>query len=120
MLRLLESLDLQAGRPELRAWLDAWFTAYEADGGVISTWQDMQSSGDLVAFSQEVAATAFALLEAALTELAVDHPQVAAAMLLALLERAPHRVYALGASTREHEIDATVTIIRRGFVAAAD
>jgi AcrR family transcriptional regulator len=116
MIELLDRLDLDGSSEEMRAWLHEWFASYEADGGVISTWQDMRSSPELVAFSQQIAASAFTRLEKALLERDFGHPQVAASMLLALLERAPYRVHTLGFSTRDGEVDATLTIIRRGFL----
>jgi len=116
LIELVEQLDLDGSADELRAWLEDWFTAYEADGGVISTWQDMRSSPELVAFSQQVAASVFSRLEKLLDQRDFGHPQVASAMLLALLERAPYRVFVLGFSTRAGEIEATTTIIRRGFL----
>ena len=42
MIALVDRLQLDAPPDELRAWLEDWFDAYEADGGVISTWQDMR------------------------------------------------------------------------------
>ena len=63
-----------------------------------------------------VAASVFTRLEKLLDQRDFGHPQVATAMLLALLERAPYRVHTLGFSTRAGEIDATATIIRRGFL----
>lgn len=116
LIELVELLDLDASASELRRWLEEWFAAYEADGGVISTWQDMRTSPELVAFSQQVAASVFSRLEKLLDQRDFGHPQVGSAMLLALLERAPYRVFVLGFSTTAGEIDSTLTIIRRGFL----
>jgi len=116
LIELVELLDLDASASELRKWLEEWFAAYEADGGVISTWQDMRTSSELVAFSQQVAASVFSRLEKLLDQRDFGHPQVGSAMLLALLERAPYRVFVLGFSTTAGEIDSTLTIIRRGFL----
>ncbi len=120
MIELVEALDLDGSADELRAWLDDWFSAYEADGGVISTWQDMRTSPELVSFSEQVAASVFTRLEKLLDQRDFGHPQVAASMFLALIERAPYRSYVLRFSTREDEIDATLTIIRRGFLGVDD
>lgn len=120
LVELVEQLDLDASADELREWLREWFAAYEADGGVISTWQDMRSSPELVAFSQQIAASVFSRLEKLLDQRDFGHPQVASAMLLALLERAPYRVFVLGFSTTAGEIEATLTIIRRGFLGLDD
>jgi AcrR family transcriptional regulator len=120
LVELIDELDLDAPPEELRAWLREWFAAYEADGGVISTWQDMRTSPELAAFSQQIAAAVFTRLEKLLDQRDFGHPQVASAILLALLERAPYRVVVLGFSTTAGEIDATATIIRRGFLGAED
>lgn len=120
LVELIERLDLDASAEELRAWLREWFAAYEADGGVISTWQDMRSSPELVAFSQQIAASVFSRLEKLLDQRDFGHPQIASSMLLALLERAPYRVVVLGFSTTAGEIEATLTIIRRGFLGLDD
>ena len=116
MIELIERLDLDAPPAAMRAWLVDWFAAYEADGGVISTWQDMRTSAELAAFSQQVAASVFTRLEQLLDQRDFGHPQVAAVVLLALLERAPYRVHVLGFSTTEEEIASTMTIMRRGLL----
>lgn len=120
LVELVERLDLDGSAEDLRAWLRDWFDAYEADGGVISTWQDMRTSPELLAFSQQVAASVFTRLEKLLDQRDFGHPQVASTLLLALLERAPYRVFVLGFSTRAGEIDATATIIRRGLLGLDD
>ena len=120
LVELIDRLDLDAPPEELRSWLRDWFAAYEADGGVISTWQDMRSSAELVAFSQQIAASVFSRLEKLLDQRDFGHPQIASALLLALLERAPYRVFVLGFSTTAGEIEATLTIIRRGFLGLDD
>lgn len=119
MIELLDDLELEGATDELRAWFEAWFDAYEADGGVISTWQDMRTSPELRAFSQHVAASVFTRLEALLDRRDFGHPQVDAAILLALLERAPYSVYALGFTTRAEAIDAAVLLVRQGFLGQA-
>jgi AcrR family transcriptional regulator len=120
LVELIDRLDLDASADELRGWLRDWFDAYEADGGVISTWQDMRFSPELVAFSQQIAASVFSRLEKLLDQRDFGHPQIASAMLLALLERGPYRVFVLGFSTTAGEIEATLTIIRRGFLGLDD
>jgi AcrR family transcriptional regulator len=116
MIDLLDRLELDAPPEELRAWLHEWFDAYEADGGVISTWQDMRTSPELTSFSQQVAASAFTRLERLLARRDFGDVQVDAAMLLALIERVPYSVATLGFVTRPQAIDAAVTLIRRGFL----
>ena len=120
LIELLDRLRLDAPPDELRSWLSDWFATYEADGGVISTWQDMQTSPELRAFSQAVAVSAFSRLEARLAERDFGQDQVDASMLLALIERAPYGVLTLGFASRPQAIQASVTIIRRGFLALED
>jgi len=117
MIELIDRLQLDAPPDELRSWLEDWFDAYAADGGVISTWQDMHASPELKEFSQQVAASVFTRLEKLLDRRDFGQPQVSAAMLLALIERAPYSVYTLGFSTRAEAVESTVTVIRRGFLA---
>ena len=120
LIELLDRLRLDAPPGELRSWLGEWFAAYEADGGVISTWQDMQTSPELRAFSQAIAVSAFTRLEARLAERDFGQDQVDASMLLALIERAPYGVFTLGFASRPQAIEASVTIIRRGFLGLDD
>src|SRR5215213_8802094 len=56
MLDLLDGLRIDAAPEELRTWLRAWFDSYEADGGVLSSWQEMRSNAELAEFSTRVAA----------------------------------------------------------------
>ena len=120
LIQLVDRLDLDAPADEQRAWLSDWFDAYEADGGVISTWEDMQTNPELRAFSQSVAAAVFTRLEQRLDRRDFGEAQTDAAMLMALLERAPYSVFALGLGSRDEGIDATVTVLRRGFLGITD
>jgi AcrR family transcriptional regulator len=116
MVELIDQLELDAPPGRLEAWLKAWFDAYEADGGVISTWQEMRASPELRAFSQQIAASVFTRLEKLLDRRDFGQPQVDAAMLLALLERAPYSVRTLGFASRPEAIQASRTLIRQGFL----
>ncbi len=117
MIELIDRLRLDAPPDELRAWLGEWFDAYQADGGIISTWQEMRASPELAAFSQQVGASVFTRLEKELDRRDFGQPLMAASTLLALVERGPYSVYTLGYLTRDQAIEAMVTIIRRGFLA---
>lgn len=117
MIDLVDRLELDAPPDDLRAWLREWFDAYQSDGGIISTWQEMRASPELAAFSQQVGASVFTRLEKVLDRRDFGQPLVAASTLLALVERGPYSVYTLGYLTREQAIEAMVTIIRRGFLA---
>jgi AcrR family transcriptional regulator len=118
MVELLDDLRLDAPEPELRAWLDAWLATYESNGGIISTWQEMQDAeADLHGFGQRVAATVLARLMAMLDERGFGDPLVDALALLALIERLPYSVYTLRFTKRDEAIDAMVAVLRRGFLA---
>jgi AcrR family transcriptional regulator len=120
LIELVDRLQLDAEPAVLRAWLEEWFDGYEADGGIISTWQEMRASPALARFSQEVAAAVFTRLEKLLDRRDFGEPPVAASTLLALIERGPYTVQSLGFLTRDQAVDAMVTIIRRGFLALDD
>ena len=117
MIDLIDRLRIDAEADELRAWLQEWFRTYEADGGVISTWQEMQTNEELAAFSQQVAASVFTRLVRALEARDFGHPDVDATTLLALIERVPYSVYTLRFTSEADAIESMVTSIRRGFLA---
>jgi AcrR family transcriptional regulator len=117
MIELIDQLRLDASEDELRTWLHEWFTAYEADGGVISTWQEMQASAQLSGFSRRVAASAFTRLVRTLQQRDFGNPVVDATTLLALIERVPYSVYTLQFTSRDDAIESMLTTIRRGFLA---
>lgn len=120
LIALLDELRLDAEPDELRAWLRRWLAAYEADGGVISTWQEMQVSPELSAFSQNIAASVFSRMERMLRERDFGNPVIDATTLLALFERVPYSVFTLRFTTVDDAVENMVTIIRRGFLAIAD
>ena len=120
LLELLDRLQLDDEPDALRAWLAEWFATYETNGGVISTWQDMQTSPELRDFSQAVAVGCFTRLESLLAKRDFGQDQVDASMLLALVERAPYGVVVLGFMSRRQAVEASVTIIRRGFLGLED
>jgi AcrR family transcriptional regulator len=118
MVELLGRFPADGGTDELRHWLDEWFDSYQANGGVITTWQEMQEAGaDLVEFSQQVAAVITTGLVEMLEARDFGDALVDALILLALLERLPYRAFTLGFTTRAAAVDATVTIVRRGLLA---
>jgi AcrR family transcriptional regulator len=117
MIELLDQLRIDAEPDQLRSWLGDWFAAYAADGGVISTWQEMQTNEELGAFSTQVAASVFTRLVRLMEGREFGDPVVAAVTLLALIERFPYSVYTLGFMTEADAIDSMVTAIRRGFLA---
>jgi AcrR family transcriptional regulator len=117
MIELVDRLRLDAPVDDLRAWLREWFRTYEADGGVISTWQEMQTNDQLAAFSRQVAASVFTRLVRLLEGRDFGHPDVDATTLLALIERVPYSVYTLEFTSEADAIESMVTTIRRGFLA---
>ncbi|MBS1848046.1 MAG: TetR/AcrR family transcriptional regulator [Actinobacteria bacterium] len=114
MIDLLERFPTGDDRDELRTWLNAWFILYDSNGGVITVWQEMQQGGgDLVTYSQQVAAAIVGGLVEMFTRAGHDDPLFDALVLLALIERLPYRTYTLGYETPARAIDAASTTIRR-------
>ncbi|HET9610706.1 MAG TPA: TetR/AcrR family transcriptional regulator, partial [Acidimicrobiales bacterium] len=120
MVALVDQLDLRTSEDDLRAWLKDWLTAYEADGGVISTWQEMWTSPELAEFSRQVAASVFTRLVRLLERRDFGDPVVDATTFLSLVERVPYSVYTLQYMSPEDAVESMVTVIRRGFLALAD
>jgi AcrR family transcriptional regulator len=120
MIELIDRLDLGAPEDDLRTWLKDWFAAYTADGGVISTWQEMQTNEELATFSQQVAASVFTRLVRMLERRDFGDPVVDAVVLLAMIERVPYSVLTLGFANEADAIESMVTLIRRGLLALPD
>jgi AcrR family transcriptional regulator len=120
MIDLIDRFDPSAPEAELRAWLEDWFRAYAADGGVISTWQEMMTNEALASFSTQVAGAVYTRLLKVLEQRDIGDPMVDAVALLALIERVPYSVYTLGFTDERDAIEAMSTMIRRGFLALAD
>jgi len=116
MLDLLERLRIDATPEDLRTWLRTWFDSYEADGGVVSSWQEMQSNGELAEFSKRVAASVHARLGRVLERRDFGDPATDAVVLLALIERVPYSVYTLRFRSADEAIESMVTVLRRGFL----
>lgn len=120
MIELLDQLRPDGDIDELRSWLREWFTTYESNGGVISTWQEMQTNEELAAFSKQVAASVLTRLVRVLETRTFGDPTVDAITLLALIERLPYSVYTLQFTSQDDAIETMITIIRRGFLALPD
>src|SRR5215212_6761278 len=116
MLDLLDGLRIDAAPEELRTWLRAWFDSYEADGGVLSSWQEMRSNAELAEFSTRVAASVHARLARVLEQRDFGDPATDAVVLLALVERVPYSVYTLRFRSADEAIQSMVTILRKGFL----
>jgi AcrR family transcriptional regulator len=120
MIELLDELRPDGDIDELRAWLREWFRTYESNGGVISTWQEMQTNEEMAAFSKQVAASVLTRLVRVLETRPFGDPTVDAITFLALIERLPYSVYTLQFTSQDDAIETMITIIRRGFLALPD
>jgi AcrR family transcriptional regulator len=120
MIELIDHLRIDGDAEELRAWLREWFRSYEANGGVISTWQEMQTNDELAAFSGQVAASVFTRLVRILEGRDFGNPDVDATTFLALIERVPYSVHTLHFMSEDGAIESMVTTIRRGFLALSE
>jgi AcrR family transcriptional regulator len=120
MIEHIDRLKLDADPEELRRWLQEYLATYERDGGVISTWQEMQTNEDLREFSRQVAASVFTRLVRMLEQRDFGDPTVDAVTLLALIERVPYSVYTLRFHTPDEGVEAMATILRRGFLGLTD
>lgn len=117
MIGLLERLPVDGDRATLGSWLAEWFDSYRTNGGVITTWQELQEAGgDLVAYSQDVAGVIVSGLVGTFEARAHPDPLFDALVLLALIERLPYRTYTLNYTTPRAAIDAAATIIRRSIL----
>ena len=114
---LLDRADLAARPAELRAWLRDWLHAYRDTGGVISTWPEMRTSDELRAFARRMSGAVFTRLVGLLEPRDFGNAVVDATALLALVERVPYSVYALGFTTEDDAVENMVLTIRRGFLA---
>ncbi len=120
MIELLSEFPKDGDTAALQEWFELWFTTYGDNGGVISTWQEMQGADpDLVSFSQHVGASVVAQLMVVLEARNFGDSTVDALALLALIERLPYSVYTLRFTKQSDAIDAMVAIYRRGFLGLA-
>jgi AcrR family transcriptional regulator len=117
MIELVDAFPAEADTDALRTWLAEWFAAYDSNGGVISTWQEMHAHDpELVRFSEDVAAVVLTRLISLLEERGFGDSTVEAFALLALIERIPYSVYTLRFREQPEAIEAMVSIIRRAFM----
>lgn len=115
-------VDLIDGFPDageagaVRAWLEGWFAAYRANGGVISAWQEIQYEDPvLVAFSLDVALVTFDRLTRIIHRRGFGDATVDAIALLAVIERIPYNVLVLGHLDEAEAVDASAVVIRQGL-----
>ena len=120
MIELLDAFPADADTAALHQWFEDWFSTYDSNGGVISTWQEMQGADpELVSFSQKVGASVIAQLTDVLDERDFGDASVDSLALLALIERLPYSVFTLRFTEQADAIDAMVTIFQRGFMGRA-
>jgi len=118
MIELLDAFPSADDAEGLHRWLQEWFAAYRSNGGVISTWQEMQQSDPrLQDFSLGVAAAVLERLMRILGDRGFGDAGVDALALLAVVERLPYSVFTLHFANEAEAIDAMAVIIRRGFMA---
>jgi AcrR family transcriptional regulator len=117
MIELLDAFPDPEDAAALRSWLAEWFEAYRGNGGVISTWQEMQTADPaLQEFSLAVATSVLDRLVAILDARGFGDAEADALPLLAVIERLPYSVYTLGFATEQEAIEAMAAVIRRGFM----
>ncbi len=116
LIDLLDRFPIGGEGDKLRAWLEEWFATYQSNGGVISTWQEMQFSADIVSFSQGVAATVVTRLVALLDQRGFGDSLVDALVLLGVIERVPYHVLTLRFTTRTAAIETMLTMVQRGLL----
>ncbi|MEX2292690.1 MAG: TetR/AcrR family transcriptional regulator [Acidimicrobiales bacterium] len=117
MIELLDEFPMNGDTATLQQWFEVWFTTYGDNGGVISTWQEMQGADpELISFSQHVGASVIAQLMVVLEARNFGDSTVDALALLALIERLPYSVFTLRFTKQSDAIDAMVTIYQRGFL----
>src|SRR5918996_637624 len=111
MIELLDAFPADGDVARLRQWLRAWFATYAGHGGVISTWQEMQTDAELSRLSRQVAASVLTRLARALATRDFGDPVV---------DRLPYSAYTLGFTTEAGAVEAMLTIVRRGLFGLPD
>jgi AcrR family transcriptional regulator len=120
MVELVGTFPSDSSADALRTWLQGWFRAYRANGGVISVWQEINfTDPDLATFALEVALVAFDRLVRIISERGFGDPAVDALALLSVLERVPHSVLVLDYLSEDSAVEASITIIRQGLLGVA-
>ena len=120
--RMIESLAAypeDTGVHELRRWLEQWFDAYRANGGVISAWQEIDyRDPELAEYAIAVAATVFDRLTRIVSRRQFGDATVDAIALLSIIEGVPYSVLVRDALDERVAIDASAVVIRRGLLGA--
>jgi AcrR family transcriptional regulator len=117
MVQLVGDFPRERGAEPLRAWLERWFAAYRANGGVISAWQEIDYDDPVLAsFSREIALVVFDRLVRIVHQRRFGDPSVGALVLLAVIERLPYSVLVLEYLDEPDAVEASLTLIRRGIL----
>ncbi len=120
MVELVRTFPAGAETDALRQWLQGWFTAYRANGGVISAWQEIDyDDPGLRTFSMEVAAVTFDRLSRIVHQRRFGDATVDAIVLLSVIEWIPYSVLAMGHLVEGDAVDASTFIVRRGLFGAS-
>ncbi len=121
MVDLIDGFPTEDRLDTVRPWLDEWFAAYRANGGVISAWQEIQYEDPvLVAFSLDVALVTFDRLTRIVHGRGFGDATVDAIALLAVIERIPYNVLVLGHLDEAEALDASAYLVRRGLFGIGD
>lgn len=117
MVDLIDGFPTEDRLDTVRPWLDEWFAAYRANGGVISAWQEIQYEDPvLVTFSLDVALVAFDRLTRIIHRRGFGDATVDAIALLAVIERIPYNVLVLGHIEEAEALDASTLLVRRSLL----
>lgn len=121
MIDLVTTYPTDASEAELGKWLRGWFDSYEDNGGVISTWQEINyDDPELAAFSLDIAVAVFDRLQRIVSRRGFGDSTVGALFLLAVVERVPYSSQALSHIDRDKAVRAAAAFIRRGILGTAD
>lgn len=117
MVDLLGAFPEDASEEAVHTWLQQWFTAYRANGGIISAWQEIgQADPVLAEFSLEIATVAFDRLARIVHRRGFGDSTVDAIVLLSVIERVPYSVLVLGYVAEADAVDVSTLVVRRGLL----
>ncbi len=121
MVELLAAYPEGVGPVELRRWLEQWFDAYRANGGVLSAWQEIDyDEPDLREYAIAIAATVFDRLTRIVNSRHFGDATVDAIGLLSIIEGVPYSVLVRDALDERVAIDASSVLIRRALLGIDD
>lgn len=117
MVELVQTFPDDAATEDLRNWLRRWFRSYRKNGGVISTWQEIDyDDPELATFSLDIALAVFDRLVRIVNRRDFGDATVDGLALLSLIERLPYNVLALRYLEEDEAIEASLFLIRRAIL----